>query len=37
MTSHDSLKTLQRFLDIKEPTMEEAIEVITPFTVGDYD
>ncbi|MEX3563844.1 anthranilate phosphoribosyltransferase [Corynebacterium phoceense] len=37
MTSHDSLKTLQRFLDIKEPTMEEAIEVFTPLTVGDYD
>ncbi|MBF9011448.1 anthranilate phosphoribosyltransferase [Corynebacterium phoceense] len=37
MTSHDSLKTLQRFLDIKEPTLEEAIEVFTPLTVGDYD
>lgn len=37
MTSHDSLKILQRFLDIKEPTMEEAIEVFTPLTVGDYD
>lgn len=37
MTSHDSLKTLQRFLDIKEPTMEETIEVFTPLTVGDYD
>ncbi|MCQ9340462.1 anthranilate phosphoribosyltransferase [Corynebacterium phoceense] len=37
MTSHDSLTTLQRFLDIKEPTIEEAIEVFTPLTVGDYD
>lgn len=37
MTSHDSLTTLQRFLDIKEPTVEEAIEVFTPLTVGDYD
>ncbi|MDO5032220.1 anthranilate phosphoribosyltransferase [Corynebacterium sp.] len=37
MTSSDSLRTLQSYLDIKEPTIEEAIEVFTPLTVGDYD
>lgn len=37
MTSQNSLKILQRFLDTKEPTLEQAIETFTPLTVGDYD
>lgn len=37
MTTSDSLKVLQQFLDIKEPTVEQAVQVFTPLTVGDYD
>lgn len=37
MTSPDTLSTLLAYLDNKNPTLEEAIEVFTPLTVGDYD
>lgn len=37
MTDSKALKTLQAFLDIQEPTLEQAIEVFTPLTVGEYD
>lgn len=37
MTTSDSLHTLQEFLDIKEPTVEQATAVFLPLTVGDYD
>lgn len=37
MASEKSLQILKRFLDNKEPTLEEAIEAFTPLTVGDYD
>ncbi|OFN38365.1 anthranilate phosphoribosyltransferase [Corynebacterium sp. HMSC072A04] len=37
MTNNHALKTLQEFLDIPEPTLEQAIEVFTPLTVGEYD
>ncbi|QPK79136.1 anthranilate phosphoribosyltransferase [Corynebacterium lizhenjunii] len=37
MTNTDSLTTLRRFLDNRAPTVEEAVEVFTPLTVGDYD
>ena len=37
MTTKAPLTTLQKFLDIEEPTLEQAIEVFTPLTVGEYD
>lgn len=37
MTTKAPLTTLQNFLDIEEPTLEQAIEVFTPLTVGEYD
>lgn len=37
MTDNKALETLQAFLDIREPTLEQAIEVFTPLTVGEYD
>ena len=37
MTDNKALTTLQAFLDIQEPTLEQAIEVFTPLTVGEYD
>lgn len=37
MTSNNSLQTLQKFLDLKEPSVQEATEVFLPLTVGDYD
>ncbi len=37
MTDNKALKTLQEFLDISDPTLEQAIEVFTPLTVGEYD
>lgn len=37
MTSPDTLSLLLKYLDNPDPTMEEAIEVFTPLTVGDYD
>lgn len=37
MATDSSLEILKRFLDNPEPTLEEAIEVFTPLTVGDYD
>ncbi len=37
MTSDATLATLNRYLDNKNPTLEEAIEVFTPLTIGDYD
>ena len=37
MTNNHALKTLQEFLDISHPTLEQAIEVFTPLTVGEYD
>ncbi|MEH0147971.1 anthranilate phosphoribosyltransferase [Corynebacterium sp. Q4381] len=37
MASDTSLEILRRFLDNREPSLEEAIEAFTPLTVGDYD
>lgn len=37
MTSADTLSTLIAYLDNPTPTVEEAVEVFTPLTVGDYD
>ena len=37
MASEKSLEILRRFLDNKNPSLEEAIEAFTPLTVGDYD
>lgn len=37
MTNHDSRATLQRFLDNRAPTVEEAVEVFAPLAVGDYE
>ena len=37
MTTNHALTTLQEFLDIFEPTLEQTIEVFTPLTVGEYD
>ncbi|WP_080792099.1 anthranilate phosphoribosyltransferase [Corynebacterium pacaense] len=37
MTSETTLATLNRFLDNRNPSLEEAIEVFTPLTIGDYD
>lgn len=37
MADNKALTTLQAFLDIQEPTLEQAIEVFTPLTVGEYD
>ena len=37
MATERSLTILKRFLDNREPTLEEAIEAFTPLTVGDYD
>lgn len=37
MASDKSLEILRRFLDNREPTLEEAVEAFTPLTVGDYD
>ncbi len=31
------IKTFQAFLDNAAPTVEEAVQVFTPLTVGDYD
>ena len=37
MATERSLTILKRFMDNREPTLEEAIEAFTPLTVGDYD
>lgn len=37
MTTDNSLLKLQAYLDNPAPTLEEAIEVFKPLTVGDYD
>ena len=37
MPHHTSLETLKAYLDISEPTLDEAIEVFTPLTMGEYD
>ncbi|STC69176.1 anthranilate phosphoribosyltransferase [Corynebacterium pilosum] len=37
MASDKSQEILKRFLDNKNPTLDEAIEAFTPLTVGDYD
>lgn len=37
MASEKSLEIFRRFLDNKNPSLEEAIEAFTPLTVGDYD
>ncbi|MDO5035322.1 MAG: anthranilate phosphoribosyltransferase [Actinomycetaceae bacterium] len=37
MTSKTSLRKLQSYLDNPRPSVEEAVEVFTPLTVGDYD
>lgn len=37
MASDSSLEILRRFLDNKNPSLEEAVEAFTPLTVGDYD
>lgn len=37
MTSDATLATLNRFLDNHRPSLEEAVEVFTPLTIGDYD
>lgn len=37
MTHPDTLQVLIKYLDIKAPTVEEAREVFTPMTIGDYD
>lgn len=37
MTSDATLAVLNRYLDNKEPTVEEAVEVFTPMTIGEYD
>lgn len=37
MTTPDNLAVLIRYLDNPEPTVEEAVEVFTPMTIGAYD
>ncbi|MDR7330567.1 anthranilate phosphoribosyltransferase [Corynebacterium guangdongense] len=37
MTSPDTLDVLTRFIDNKDPSVEECIEAFTPLTVGEYD
>ena len=37
MTTPATLKVLNAYLDNPTPTLEEAIEVFTPLTVGEYD
>ena len=37
MASEKSLEIFRRFLDNKNPSLEEAVEAFTPLTVGDYD
>ncbi|NLZ57466.1 MAG: anthranilate phosphoribosyltransferase [Corynebacterium sp.] len=37
MTSDETLAVLNRYLDNKAPTVEEAVEVFTPMTIGEYD
>lgn len=37
MASDKSLEIFRRFLDSRQPTLEEAVEAFTPLTVGDYD
>ncbi len=37
MTTPDNLSVLIRYLDNPEPTVEEAVEVFTPMTIGAYD
>ncbi|GAB3695847.1 anthranilate phosphoribosyltransferase [Corynebacterium nasicanis] len=37
MTHPDTLQTLLRYLDNPAPSVEEAVEVFTPMTIGDYD
>ncbi|MDO5049426.1 MAG: anthranilate phosphoribosyltransferase [Actinomycetaceae bacterium] len=37
MTKKNSLRVLQRYLDNPKPSIEEAVEVFTSLTVGDYD
>ena len=37
MTNPDTLQTLLRYLDNPAPTVEEAVEVFTPMTIGEYD
>lgn len=37
MTSPDLLQMLIKYLDNPTPTVEEAVEVFTPMTIGEYD
>lgn len=37
MTSNSTLTNLIAYLDNPAPTVEEAVDVFTPLTVGDYD
>ena len=37
MASDTSLEIFRRFLDNRQPTVDEAVEAFTPLTVGDYD
>lgn len=37
MASDKALETFRSFIDKKDPTLEEAVAVFTPLTVGDYD
>lgn len=37
MTSPDNLAVLSKYLDNPTPTLEEAVEVFTPMTIGAYD
>ncbi|QGU05849.1 anthranilate phosphoribosyltransferase [Corynebacterium comes] len=37
MTHPDTLQVLIKYLDKKTPTVEEAVEVFTPMTIGEYD
>lgn len=37
MTHPDTLSPLLAYLDNKNPSLEEAVEVFTPLTVGEYD
>lgn len=37
MTSDATLAVLIKYLDNAHPTVEEAVEVFTPMTIGEYD
>ena len=37
MANNDAVAILRAYLDNKEPTVEQAVEVFTPLTIGDYD